>query len=198
MLHEDTPVPVALLPLQVMRDHLRLGTGFAEDGLQDGLIEAYLRSAIAMIEGRTGKALLQRVFRWVLEDWRDPAAQALPVAPVRSIVSVTLTDSAGGLAVLDPGTYRLIADLHRPRLAPMGQLLPSVPGAGQVEVEFLAGFGSAWREVPPDLRQAVLMLAADLYERRDEMGLREQGLPFAILSLIERWRTVRVLGGGTA
>jgi hypothetical protein len=42
------------------------------------------------------------------------------------------------------------------------------------------------------------MLAADLYERRDEMGLREQGLPFAILSLIERWRTVRVLGGGTA
>jgi uncharacterized phiE125 gp8 family phage protein len=77
-------------------------------------------------------------------------------------------------------------------------LLPSVPGGGHVEVVFTAGFGTAWSDVPADLRQAVLMLAADLYERRDEMGLREQGLPFAILSLIERWRTVRVLGGGTA
>jgi uncharacterized phiE125 gp8 family phage protein len=198
MLTEDTAIPVAALPLQAMRDHLRLGTGFAEEGLQDGLIEAYLRAAVSVIEGRTGKALLQRVFRWVLDDWRDPAAQALPIAPVRSIVSVTLTDGAGGSTVLEAGLYRLIADLHRPRLAPTGPLLPSVPGAGQVEVVFTAGFGALWSEVPADLRQAVLMLAADLYERRDEMGLREQGLPFAIVSLIERWRTVRVLGGGRA
>lgn len=198
MLHEDTSVPVALLPLQAMRDHLRLGTGFAEDGLQDGLIEAYLRAAIAVIEGRTGKALLQRVFRFVLDDWRDPAAQALPIAPVRSVISVTLTDGAGGSTLLDAGLYRLIADLHRPRLAPKGPLLPAVPVAGQVELMFMAGFGPAWGDVPADLRQAVLLLAADLYERRDEMGLREQGLPFAILSLIERWRTVRMLGGGPA
>ena len=198
MLTEDTPIPVAALPLQAMRDHLRLGTGFAEEGLQDGLIEAYLRAALSVIEGRTGKALLQRVFRWVLDDWRDPAAQALPIAPVRSIVSVTLTDGAGGSTVLEAGLWRLIADPHRPRLAPTGPLLPSVPSEGQVEVVFTAGFGALWSDVPADLRQAVLMLAADLYERRDEMGLREQGLPFAILSLIERWRTVRVLGGGTA
>lgn len=198
MLHEDTSVPVALLPLQAMRDHLRLGTGFAEDGLQDGLIEAYLRAAIAVIEGRTGKALLQRVFRLVLDDWRDPAAQALPIAPVRSVISVTLTDGAGGSTLLDAGLYRLIADLHRPRLAPKGPLLPAVPAAGQVVLVFTAGFGPAWGDVPVDLRQAVMLLAADLYERRDEMGLREQGLPFAILSLIERWRTVRMLGGGPA
>jgi uncharacterized phiE125 gp8 family phage protein len=197
MMNEDMPIPAAALPIQVMREHLRLGTGFAEEGLQDGLIEAYLRAALAVIEGRTGKALLQRVFRWVLDDWRDPAGQALPVAPVQSIVSVTLTDGAGGSTVLDAGLYRLIADLHRPRLAPTGTLLPMVPAAGQVEVVFTAGFGALWSDVPADLRQAVLMLAADLYERRDEMGLREQGLPFAILSLIERWRTVRVLGGGT-
>lgn len=198
MLHEDTSVPVALLPLQAMRDHLRLGTGFAEDGLQDGLIEAYLRAAIAVIEGRTGKALLQRVFRLVLDDWRDPAAQALPISPVRSVISVTLTDGAGGATLLDAGLYRLIADLHRPRLAPKGPLLPAVPAAGQVVLVFTAGFGPAWGDVPADLRQAVMLLAADLYERRDEMGLREQGLPFAILSLIERWRTVRMLGGGPA
>jgi uncharacterized phiE125 gp8 family phage protein len=198
MLTEETTVPAAALPIQVLRDHLRLGTGFAEEGLQDGLIEAYLRAAMAVIEGRTGKALLLRNFRWVLDDWRDPAGQALPVAPVKTVLSVSLLDGTGVATVLDAGTYRVIADLHRPRLAPTGTLLPAVPGGGRIEVVFTAGFGSAWADVPPDLRQAVLMLTADLYERRDEMGLREQGLPFGILSLIERWRTVRVLGGGMA
>lgn len=198
ILSEDSPVPVASLPIQALRDHLRLGTGFAEDGLQDGLIEAFLRAAIAAIEGRTGKALLLRQFRCVLDDWRDPGAQALPVAPVPVIVSVTLVDALGAETVLDAAVYRVLADLHRPRLAPLGSLLPAVPVGGRVEIRFHAGFGPNWNDVPADLRQAVLMLAADLYERRDEMGLREQGLPFAILSLIERWRTVRVLGGGRA
>jgi len=198
MLNEETTVPVAALPIQALRDHLRLGTGFSEEGLQDGLIEAYLRAAMAVIEGRTGKALLLRSFRWVLEDWRDPAGQAMPLAPVKDVLSVSLFDGTGAATVLDAATYRVIADLHRPRLAPTGTLLPAVPGGGHVEVVFSAGFGSTWADVPPDLRQAVLMLTADLYERRDEMGLREQGLPFGILSLIERWRTVRVLGGGMA
>jgi hypothetical protein len=35
----------------------------------------------------------------VLEDWRDPA-EALPVAPVSAVVSVTLVDAAGGETVV--------------------------------------------------------------------------------------------------
>jgi uncharacterized phiE125 gp8 family phage protein len=198
MLSEDTAVPVASLPLQAMRDHLRLGTGFSDEGLQDGLIEAYLRAAVAVIENRTGKALLLRQFRWVLDDWRDATAQALPVAPVQTVVSVKLFDIVGTATVISAPEYRLIVDLHRPRLAPTGGLLPAVPYGGKVEIVFTAGFGATWNDVPADLRQAVLVLAADLYERRDEMGLREQGLPFAIVSLIERWRTVRGLGGSLA
>lgn len=198
MLSEDAPVPVVALPVREMRDHLRLGTGFAEDGLQDGVIEACLRAALAAIEARIGKMLIARGFRWSLEDWRDAGAQALPVAPVRAVASVTLVDADGGTVVVDPVVYRLVADMHRPKLAARGGSLPAVPGGGRVEVAFSAGFGPVWSDVPPDLRQAVLMLAAEYYEHRSEMGLREQGLPFGIMALIERWRTVRVLGGGAA
>ena len=62
MLTEMTTVPGAALPVQAFKDHLRLGTGFSDDGMQDGLIEAYLRAAIAAIEGRIGKVLIAR--RW--------------------------------------------------------------------------------------------------------------------------------------
>jgi len=73
-----------------------------------------------------------------------------------------------------------------------------VPSDGRVEVVFDAGFGVAWAAVPADLAQAVLLLAAEFYERRHEAGLRASGLPFGVVTLIERWRTVRVLGGGAA
>ena len=71
MLTEETQVPQAALPVEEMKDHLRMGSGFADDGMQDGLIETYLRAAMAAIEGRIGKMLFQRRFLWVLECWRD-------------------------------------------------------------------------------------------------------------------------------
>jgi uncharacterized phiE125 gp8 family phage protein len=198
MMQEDAPIPVAALPIAELRDHLRLGSGFGADGMQDGLTEAYLRAALMAIEGRIGKALITRAVTWTLGCWRHPQAQALPVAPVSAITSVTMVDSAGARSAVAPAAYRLVVDMHRPKLAARGSALPSIPTDGLAEIVFVAGFGAGWLDVPADLRQAVLLLAAEFYEKRDEMGLRQQGLPFGIMALIERWRTVRVLGGGQA
>jgi uncharacterized phiE125 gp8 family phage protein len=196
MLTEETQVPSLALPLDELKDHLRLGSGFADDGLQDGLIEAYLRAAIATIEGRIGKMLFQRRFLWVLECWRDLDEQALPVSPVAGIVSVTLVDAAAAEVIVPSASYRLIPDLHRPRLAGKGTLLPAIPSQGMVKVLFDAGFGLTWADVPVDLRQAVLLLAGEFYEHRHDDGAQAAGLPFGVVTLIERWRTVRILGGG--
>jgi uncharacterized phiE125 gp8 family phage protein len=195
MLTEETPVPQAALPVEEMKDHLRMGSGFADDGLQDGLIETHLRAAMAAIEGRIGKMLFRRQFLWVLECWRD-VEQALPVAPVSGIVNVTLVDAAGGEVMMPSGAYRLIPDLHRPRLAGRGGALPTIPSEGLVKVVFDAGFGPAWTDIPVDLRQAVLLLAGEYYEHRHDDGAQAAGLPFGVVTLIERWRTVRILGGG--
>lgn len=195
MLIEQTGVPGAALPVQGLKDHLRLGTGFSDDGMQDALIEGYLRSALAAIEGRIGKVLIARRFLWILEEWRDLQGQALPVAPVTAVVLISLVNASGSVTVLDPARYRLVPDTHRPRLAAVGVLLPVVPVDGKAEVVFDAGFGTTWAAVPADLAQAVLMLAAEFYERRHEAGL-SASLPFAVQALIERWRNVRVLGGG--
>lgn len=195
MLSEMTTVPGASLPVQGLKDHLRLGTGFADDGMQDGLIQTYLRAAMAAVEGRIGKVLLARRFKLVLEDWRAAGEQPLPVAPVSAVVSVTVVDAAGTETAVDAGRYRLVPDMHRPKLAALGLLLPTVPMDGRVEVVFDAGFGATWAEVPVDLAQAVMLLAAEYYEMRQPGDGRASGLPFAVQALIERWRTVRLLGG---
>ncbi len=198
VLTEQTAVPTAALPIQEFKDHLRLGTGFADDGVQDALAEGYLRAALAAIEGRIGKALIARDFLLLLEGWRDNGGQAIPVAPVSAVLSVTVRDAAGVATVAAASAYRLRKDMHRPRLVGTGMALPGVPADGSVEVRFTAGFGPTWADVPVDLAQAVFLLAAQFHENRHESGERATALPFGVMALIERWRTVRVLGGGEA
>lgn len=196
MLSEQTTVPQAALPVQALKNHLRLGTGFADDGLQDGMLESHLRAAMAAIEGRIGKVLLRRGFRLSLPRWRDAGAQALPLAPVSAVTEVVLVDAAGGTETVAPGRYRLQPDQHRPRLLAVGLLLPAVPGDGRVEIGFEAGFGADWASVPADLAQAVLMLAAQFYETRHEAA--QPALPGPVQALIEAWRNIRILGRGGA
>jgi uncharacterized phiE125 gp8 family phage protein len=196
LLAEETTLATEDLPIGPLREHLRLATGFGEENLQDGLLESQLRAAIVLIEARTGKILLARRFRLELARWRDRRAQALPVAPVSTIHSLVLRDSDGEETTVTPGDYLLMPDGQRPRLLPRGNALPSIPRSGQVLIRFDAGFGSSWQAIPADLAQAVLLLAAELYERRHEGAGAEAGLPYGVQILIERWRTVRVLGGG--
>lgn len=196
MLIEQSAVPEAALPVAAFRAHLRLGTGFADDAVQDGLIVPLLRAAMAAIEGRTGKALLARRFVWTLSAWRDADRQALPVAPVRQIVRLSLMDRSGAERVIEEGAYRLERDAHRPHLASARGALPLIPLGGRAEVLLEAGFGAEWEAVPADLAQAVFLLAAQYHEHRHEAGSADGGMPFGVAGLIERWRTVRILGGG--
>lgn len=179
------------LPVAAFRAHLRLGTGFADEATGDALLVQYLRGALAAIEARTGKALMQRDFRLVLPCWRWPDAQALPVAPVSAVTSVTLVDAAGVPEVVDADRWRLVADRHRPQIVASGAVLPMAPTNGRIEVDFTAGFGD-WADLPDDLKQAVLLLAAQYYEGRTG-GL---ALPGSVQALLARWVPLRVTAGG--
>ena len=77
-------------------------------------------------------------------------------------------------------------------------MLPPIAPGGTAEIVFRAGYGVAWSDSPADLAQAVLLLAAHYYEYRHETGLAGGCMPFGVSSLIERYRTVRLLGGGGA
>lgn len=196
MLTEVTAVPTAALPVFQFRDHLRLGTGFADDGLEDGLLETYLRAAIAAVEAWTGKALVERAFSLEIAAWSGAAAHALPVAPVRLIDGLTLVDAAGGERAVGPERLRLEPDTHVPRLAGTGGSLPTIPAGGRARLAFAAGFGPAWGDVPADLAHAVLMLAAYYWEYRHEARSGAERIPYGVSRLIASWRVMRVHGRG--
>lgn len=195
MLIEEAAVPDAVLPVAEFRAHLRLGTGFGDESLQEPVLRSFLRAAMAAIEARTGKVLIARPFSWTLTAWRDPAGQALPLAPVSNVTGVEIVDRAGMTDILDPETYRLVQDSQRPRLHPVGAMLPRVPQGGTVVVYFDAGFGPGWQDLPADLAHAVLLLAAHYYEFRNETTLSDGCMPFGVTSLIERYKVMRLFAG---
>jgi uncharacterized phiE125 gp8 family phage protein len=192
---ELTEVPDEALPVTLLREHLRLGTGFPDDSLQDTLLAGFLRAALAAIERRTGKALLSRGFVLTLTTWRSPERQPLPIAPIGALASVTLTDAAGVATAIPLSTLRLEPDAMRPVLVALGGSLPPIPQNGSACVAVTAGYGPAWSDMPADLAQAVLMLAAHYYEYRTEVALSGGCMPFGVTALIERYRPLRLSGG---
>lgn len=196
MLVEQTTVASAALPVAQFKDHLLLGTGFADGNVQDAVLENYLRSAIAAIEARTGKVVLSKQYTWSLTAWRETCRQALPLAPVISIDQLRLVDRTGAQAIIEPERYSLEQDMHRPAIWASGAGLPGIELGGTAELDFWAGYGALWGEVPHDLTHAVFLLAAHYYENRAAAGGGGSGIPFGVTSLIDKYRNVRILGGG--
>ena len=199
MLVEETSLPEAALPVEALKRHMRLGTGFAEDDLQDVLLASFLRAALSAIEGRTGKALLQRSFSLTLNAWASSDRQPLPIAPVVSITQVSITRFEIGdqepqeiVQILDPQRYRLEMDRQTPCLRGRGAQLPALFADSSARVEFVAGMAQTFEELPADIAQAVLMLAAHYDEYRAELALGRGCMPFGVTSLIARYCPIRM------
>lgn len=191
---ELTEVPATALPVARLKEHLRLGTGFPDDDVQDALLGGFLRAAIAAIEGRTGRALLARSFALTVTAWRQADRHPLPLAPVTGLASVTLTDAGGDQVAIPLSSVRIEPDAFRPCLAARGSCLPAIPAAGSARVVFDAGYGPAWDSLPGDLQQAVMMLAAHYHEYRHDTALVSGCMPFGVTALIERYRPLRLSG----
>lgn len=187
MLSELAAPGTAALPLAEFRSHLRLGYGFADDGAGDVVLEGYLRAALAAVETRLGLALLEREFLWTLQAWSGEDGQAFPLAPVALLETVTLLDRSGA-QVPFAGTWALQRDLRRPRLVPGGASLPVIATGGSVEIRFRAGFGD-WGDLPADLRQAILILAARFFEQR---SAGDDVLPRSVMALLMPYCDIRI------
>jgi uncharacterized phiE125 gp8 family phage protein len=190
LLIEETPIPDAVLPVAQLKEHLRLSSGFADDADQDDLLLRHLRAAIAMIEARLGRILIERDFTCTLTAWRDPVRQVLPVQPVNAIIHVTQISRDGVETPADPATWQLIPGA-RSQIVARGGLLPMVPHLGAVRLGLMAGFGPEWSDLPADLAQACLMLAASLYDDRFDHASGHL-LPASVQALIAPHRDLRM------
>ncbi|MEM1345185.1 MAG: head-tail connector protein [Pseudomonadota bacterium] len=134
---------------------------------EDTLIAALIRAAAEAIEHRTRHRLMRQTVRLTMR--RFPRRIQLPVWPVVSVQQIAWDDINRAEQVLDPSRYILIEDQRPREIAPAYGLTWPTPIAdyNSVRVDLVVGHATAPAGVPADLRAALLMMFAHLYEHRE-------------------------------
>jgi len=183
-----TVAPTAY-PIDVgdLRTHSRLTT-VGDDAYLLELIEA----ATEFIEGYLDRALIHSTWVLRLPSFVDPIY--LPRSPVSSVTSVQYVDTAGTTQTLDTAVYEAdtYADPGQIRRK-YEQVWPQVrEQENAVIVTYVAGYGATKASVPPDLRQAVRVIAAYMNEHREHVitGTTAEELPTHVMTWLGQWRHV--------
>jgi len=95
----------------------------------------------------------------------------IPLPPLQEIEFVKYKDAVGAVQTLDPREY-IVDPCREPGLIcpASGRCWPvAYPEINPVQVRFVAGYGAP-ADVPREVKQAILLKVASLYEHRGDEG----------------------------
>lgn len=169
--------PVSLTDMQ---KHSRID---ADD--DDASLGAYIAAATRHVENLAGQRLITQTWTQSFSGLADRLY--LDVAPVSAITGITYYDA-------DNASQTLTSSLYRLQKAREGVYVEQDSGstypdtyvrADAVTVTMTAGYGAAGSATPQELRQAIMLIAAQWYEmREDAMPMESRPIPNGALALI--------------
>lgn len=159
----------------------------AEEDEFDALLALLRDAAVAEVEARTGKLLVETSGLVWRGDFPSPYLARLELArePLISVQSIAGVDGDGADITLDAEDF--IVRMGGSWLAPSAAW-PLGWRAGSVVITFTAGFASP----PAQLVQAVLMLTAHWFANREAVitGTIASELPLGVAMLCNRFRDI--------
>ena len=163
---------------------------------EDALITSLIETATAHVERTVGLALITQGVTIVRDAWPDNWLVELPLSPVQTITNITTFEADGGSFIFDTGHWFSDTISHPPRIVLHGTAPWPRPGrrANGIEIVVTAGFGNAPEDVPEPIRQALLLLVAHWFERREPVVLEEEPyeIPDTVSTLLNAYKPVRL------
>ncbi len=192
LLTQSAPGALNPVPLRELAAHLRLSHGFPDDGAEDGLLELYLRNAAAFIERRLSCAMIRRGYELRVASWDRYGYLTLPIGPVSEIDTMNF-ERPGVVTPLAPADWCLKPGETRQKVTGADHTaLRAIPHGALAVLTFSAGYGDTWNDVPDDLRQAVLMMAAHYYDNRGSDSNAANGIPPDVRAILTQRHPVRL------
>jgi uncharacterized phiE125 gp8 family phage protein len=172
------PLPSAAIAAQDLAEHLRVTSS---DELP--LVYTYAKAATSTIEQRLNRLLVQRQVTARASCLPPRLAVELFGGPIGEITSFTIDGDA-----VPEVEFELIGD--SPAILVPTETWPTAEGRGlPVEIVYTAGFD----EVPADIRVALLMIGADMFENRTQHVVGTSvGVNPAVDALLMPWRIAPV------
>lgn len=153
---------------------------------EDALIVHYIESARAYVEGQIRRSLTPQTFEYTMHGF--PPMIDLPMPPLKEVLAVRYLDENGDLQELTD--YEVYGIEGRGRIGPKyGESWPATRREPEsVRVEFIAGYSF----VPPDLKQAMLLLVAHFHEIRQPaiVGTSVGRVPMSVDALLSPYNVV--------
>jgi uncharacterized phiE125 gp8 family phage protein len=174
LIEQPAEEPVSLAEA---RSHLRIENG--EDDYISGLITAARRYC----ETFQRRAYITQTWDLYLNRF-PPGCIKIPVPPFQSVTFIKYKDVTGVLRTFESSEY-LLDSFSEPGLICLayGKSWPATyPEINSVQIRFVAGYGTA-ADVPQEIKEAILLKVADLYEHRGDEGF-DQNVNEAIESLL--------------
>jgi uncharacterized phiE125 gp8 family phage protein len=180
--------PVSLAELKA---HLRID---ADDATEDLLLDAYLGAATRWAEHYNGRKFLTQTCVDVFD--RFPSVIRPQGAPLIAVTSLSYLDSGGQAQTLSATQYAVDAVTEPGRIVPAyGTAWPATRDElNAVTLTYTAGYGADGSSVPEHVRNAILLLAGDLYENREDIieGHIVTTIPTGVRALLGIDRLVHV------
>lgn len=184
MISAPASEPVTLAELKA---HLNIA---ATD--EDELLAMLIVVARATVERLTGRLLMTQSWRVTLDAVPASGLVTLPIGPVQTVTELTVHDGAGGSQLWPGSAYVLDLAGEPARLLFEG----GVPIPGQriagIDIDVVAGYGATAASVPPELVQAVKLLAAHWYAARGDAA-DTSSIPDDVGTLIAGYRRLRLV-----
>jgi len=184
------------LTLAEIKEHLRLEAGWS---VEDSVITFCQKAARRYCEQFQGRAYMEQTWKLTLDAFPRGGVIEIPRPPLLSVTHVKYYGTGGTATTMTAANYYVDTASERGRVhLGYGEVWPGAtlrPAAG-VEVQFVAGYGSATSSVPDEIKQAINMLAAHLYENREATtpagSIQARELPFGVQSLLGLDRVIPI------
>lgn len=188
VLRVKTPPQRKAISLGFAKRHLRI-----DHDDDDDLLRTYIRAATSWVEKFTGRALITTQYVMAVGD--QPIANAWPMtpsplmvlplayswppmhprpirllrAPYQAFGGIEVIDPDGTTETLSPTQYWLDAASEPARFSMTGSF--GLLRGRHLQVTFTAGYGDTHKQIPADIRLAIAMLTAYIYENRGDMTM---------------------------
>jgi uncharacterized phiE125 gp8 family phage protein len=177
-LHLIEPPAEEPVSLVEARAHLRLESG------EDDYISNLIAVARRHCESFQGRAYVTKTWDLYLNAFPCECIR-VPLPPLQEIRYIQYRDNTGVIQTLDPSDF-VVDAFSEPGLIcrAYGKSWPTTyPEINSVQIRFVAGYGTA-ADVPQEVKHAILLKVADLYEHRGGDEGFDKNISEAIESLL--------------
>lgn len=183
---DKNPPLVEPVVLADMKAFLRIETND-----EDALLNSLIKTARDQVERLIGRTLIRRIMVYT-GPVPNGACLSIPRPPLLSINSIRLYDGDNNEVEVPTADFKVNTKIEPGELVlEAAQTWAGyLSGANTIEIKFVAGYGDTADEVPLPIRQAIMLIVANLYEHRDTAD--QPLVPMMADALLMPYRWVRL------